>query len=104
MVRYIARSVRFYRDTIGMTLTMTMSPPREASWLGETDDASFTTLAWYDCQFMFQTVASLAEELAEFDPDHTTLPSGTVYFHGLQPDTVRHRVAPDRIKLKRHQS
>ena len=34
-VRDIARSVLFYGDTIGMALTMTVSPTREVGWPGE---------------------------------------------------------------------
>ena len=93
-VRDIARSVRFYRDTIGMTLTMTVSPEREVGWPGEIEGASFATLEWDDCQLMLQTVASLADELEVFEPDHTPIPSGTIYFRGLHPDTVRDRVVP----------
>ena len=93
-VRDIARSVRFYRDTIGMRLMMTVSPAREIGWTGEIDGASFSKLEWEDCQLMLQTVASLAEELAAFGPNHTPVPSGTVCFRGLHPDTVRDRVAP----------
>ena len=93
-VRDIARSVQFYRDTIGMTLTMTVSPEREVGWPGEIEGASCATLEWDDCQLMLQTVASLADELEVFEPDHTPIPSGTIYFRGLHPDTVRDRVVP----------
>ena len=93
-VRDIARSVRFYRDTIGMTLTMTVSPTREVGWPGELDGASFATLEWDDCQLMLQTVASLADELTVFEPDHAPMPSRTIYFRGLHPDSARDRVVP----------
>ena len=93
-VRDIARSARFYRDTIGMTLTMTLSPAREVGRPGEIDSASFPTLEWDDCQLMPQTVTSLVDELAVFEADHTPIPSGTFYFRGLHPDTMRDRVVP----------
>lgn len=69
MVRDIARSVRYYRDTIGMRLTMTASPARQIRWPGEIDGASFAMLEWNDRQLMLQTVASLAGELDVFGPD-----------------------------------
>ena len=56
-VRNTARSVRFYRDTIGMALAMIVWPLREVGWPGEIDGASFAMLMWDDCQLMLQTAA-----------------------------------------------
>ena len=92
-VRDIARSVQFYRDTIGMTLTMTVSPEREVGWPGEIEGASCATLEWDDCQLMLQTVASLADELEVFEPDHTPIPSGN---HLLPRPAPRYRAGPSR--------
>ena len=103
-VRNIARSVQFYRNTIGMALAMTVSPPREAGSPGEIDGASFAMLKWDDCQLMLQTVASLAEELTVFRPDHTPVPFGTVFFRGLNSNSMRDRVAPADIAKGPHRS
>ena len=83
MVSDMARSVRFYRDILGMTLTMTVSPEREVGWPGEASGAAFAVLEWDGAQLMLQTVESLAGELAVFAPDHAPAPSGTIYFRGL---------------------
>ena len=99
MVRDIARSVTFYRDAMAMTLTMTVSPAREVGWPGETNGASFAMLEWDNSQLMLQTFADLAEEPAVFGPDHTPVPSGSIYSRGLHPNTVRDRVTtPDIVK------
>ena len=97
MVSDMARSVRFYRDILGMTLTMTVSPEREVGWPGEEGGAAFAVLEWEGAQLMLQTVGSLAGELAVFAPDHTPTPSGTIYFRGLHPGSVRDRVAAEDI-------
>ena len=97
MVSDMARSVRFYRDILGMTLTMTVSPERAVGWPGEASDAAFAVLEWSGAQLMLQTVESLAGELAEFAPDHAPAPSGTIYFRGLHPESVRDRVADEDV-------
>ena len=97
MVSDMARSVRFYRDILGMTLTMTVSPEREVGWPGEPSGATFAVLEWDEAQLMLQTVESLAGELAVFAPDHVPAPSGTIYFRGLHPESVRDRVAAEDV-------
>ena len=97
MVSDMARSVRFYRDTLGMTLIMTVSPEREVGWPGEASGAAFSVLEWDGAQLMLQTVESLAGELAVFAPDHAPAPSGTIYFRGLHPGSVRDRVAAEDV-------
>ena len=97
MVSDMARSVRFYRDILGMTLTMTVSPEREVGWPGEAGGAAFAVLEWDGAQLMLQTVDSLAGELAVFAPDHALAPSGTIYFRGLHPGSVRDRVTEEDV-------
>ena len=41
MVSDMGRTVRFYRDILGMTLTMKVSPERDIGWPGETSGAAF---------------------------------------------------------------
>ena len=97
MVSDMARSVRFYRDTLGMTLIMTVSPEREVGWPGEASGAAFSVLEWDGAQLMLQTVESLAGELAVFAPDHAPVASGTIYFRGLHPGSVWERVAEENV-------
>ena len=97
MVSDMARSVRFYRDILGMTLTMTVSPEREVGWPGDASGAAFALLEWDGAQLMLQTVESLAGELSVFAPDHAPAPSGTIYFRGLHPGGVRDRVAEEDV-------
>ena len=97
MVSDMVRSVRFYRDILGMTLTMTVSPEREVGWPGDKSDAAFAVLEWDGAQLMLQTVESLTGELAVFAPDHAPAPSGTIYFRRLHPGSVHSRVAAEDI-------
>lgn len=85
MFRDIARSDRFCRDTIGMTLTMTVSPAREVGWSGDIHGGSLAMLEWDDSQIMLKTVASFTEDLGVFRLHHTPVPSGTIYFQCLRP-------------------
>ena len=69
-VRDIANYVRFYRETLGMKMTMAVSPTREVGWPGEPDRAAFAMLEWDGSQLLLQTVASMAEELPLFESEH----------------------------------
>ena len=97
MVSDMARSVRFYRDTLGMTLTMTVSPDREVGWPGDVGGAAFAVLEWDGAKLMLQTVESLAGELPVFGAEHRPVPSGTIYFRGMHPDSVRDRVGDEEV-------
>ena len=97
MVSDMARSVRFYRDTLGMTLTTTVSPDRDVGWPGDVGGAAFAVLEWDGAQLMLQTVESLAGELSVFPPDHRPVPSGTIYFRGMHPSSVRDRVGDEQV-------
>ena len=97
MVSDMARSVRFHRDILGMTLIMTVSPEREVGWPGEPTGAAFAVLEWDGAQLMLQTVESLSGELSVFAPDHAPAPSATIYFRGLHPGSVQDRVAAEDV-------
>ena len=97
MVSEMDRSIRFYRDTLGMTLAMTVSPGREVEWPGDGKGAAFALLEWEGAQLMLQTVASLSAELPVFRAGQAPAPSGTIYFRGLHPDRVLNRLAPGEI-------
>ena len=85
IVSDMACSVRFCRDILGMTPTMTVSPEREVDWPGEASGAAFAVLEGDGAQLMLQTVEGLVGELAVFAPDHAPAPSGTIYFRGAAP-------------------
>ena len=78
MVSDMARSVRYYRDTLGMTLTMTVSPERDIGWPGDAGAAAFAVLEWDGVHLMLETVSSLAGELPVDAFDHRSSPSGTI--------------------------
>ena len=97
MVSDMARSVRFYRDTLGMTLTMTVSPERDVGWPGDVGGAAFAVLEWDGAQLMLQTVESLAGELSVSAAGRGPAPSGTIYFRGMHPSSVRDRVGDEQV-------
>ena len=100
MVTDMRRSIAFYRDTLGMKLTMTVSPNRDVKMDDDTGDgaeAAFATLEWRGDQIMLQTVASLAEDVPAFAPDQEPSPGGTIYIRGFHPDTIKDRVALEQV-------
>jgi len=97
MVTDMCHSITFYRDILGMTLTMAISPQREMLSDNDGNGVAFAILEWEDSQLMLQTVASLSEELPVFDATQRPTPSGTIYFRGLNPTAVLDRVTEDQI-------
>ena len=77
-------SLREIADTLGTTLTVTVSPERDVGWPGEESEAAFAALEWDGDQLILHRVARLAGELLVFDPEHTPAPTGTIYFRFLQ--------------------
>lgn len=92
MVVDLKRSVAFYRDVLGMTLLFVVGPYRQT--VMDADGGVFATLEWEGGQLMLQTVESLAEELSVFSARQSPGPGGTIYFRGLDPETVLPRL-PD---------
>ena len=99
MVTDMARSIAFYRDVIGMTVTMMISANRQMLADGDGADAVFATLDWNGHQLMLQTVDSLAGELPVFTAGQIPAAGGTIYLRGLHPNTVAGRV-PDAAVVK----
>ena len=97
MVTDMARSVAFYRDIVGMTLSMAVMPDRAIASDRDGEGAVFATLEWEGSQLMLQTVESLAQDVPDFDPGQTPSPGGTIYFRGLHPDAVKDRISPDLV-------
>ena len=89
MVTDMARAVAFYRDKLGMTVTMSVSAGRDIRQDGSVaDDTAFAILTWDGAELMLQTAASLAEDVPGFAADQVPMPAGTVYFRGYAPDAV----------------
>lgn len=98
LVTDMSRSIVFYRDRLGMKLSMIVTAEREARFDGSTEGAVFATLEWKDATLMLQTAASLAEDLPElFDAAQAATPSGTTYFRGFDPDGVAEGLPADSI-------
>ena len=93
-VRDAASSVRFCRDTIGMTSTVTVSPTREVGWPSEIDGTSFAMLEWDDCQLHSPDGCEPLRPHSHAFRNHL-LPR-------LEPNTVRDRIAPEYV-VKGHQ-
>ncbi len=99
MVTDIARSIAFYRDVLGMKVSMTVMPNREVHTGPDSDGAgaAFATLEWQGSQLMLQTVASLAADVPSFSAEQQPTPGGTVYVRGLHPDAIIDRVPKEHI-------
>ena len=97
MVTDMERAIAFYRDVIGMTVTMTLSADQQMLSGNSAEGAVFATLEWNGAQLMLQSNASLAAELPVFAADQTPVPGGTIYFRGLHPDAVSDRIDADQI-------
>ena len=95
MVSDMRAAIAFYRDLLGMTVTMMLTPDRSMHTDGDGQDAYFATLEWQGSQLMLQTRQSLAEELPGFDAPPS--PAGTVYFRGFAPDAIADRVGAGQI-------
>lgn len=97
MVADMARSLGFYRDVLGMTLTVGVTADLQMVMDPADPAIVFAVLEWNGAQLMLQTVASMAAELPVFDPQQVPAPAGTIYFRDLDPDAVVGRVPADRI-------
>jgi len=97
MVTEMTRSIAFYRDVIGMTVTMMMSTDRHMLEPGQEAAAIFTLLDCEAGQLMLQTNESLAGELSVFQPDQRPAPAGTIYFRGMEPEPVHERADPEHV-------
>ncbi|MEM7022398.1 MAG: VOC family protein [Pseudomonadota bacterium] len=95
MVSDMRAAIAFYRDLLGMTVTMMLMPDRSMQTDGDGQDAYFATLEWQGSQLMLQTRQSLAEELPGFDTPPS--PAGTVYFRGFAPDAIADRVSAGQV-------
>jgi catechol 2,3-dioxygenase-like lactoylglutathione lyase family enzyme len=97
MVTDMARSIAFYRDVIGMDITMMISADHDMLEPGQVGSAVFALLECSAGQMMLQTNESLADELPVFQPDQCPAPAGTIYFRSLDPDLVHTRAAAEQV-------
>jgi catechol 2,3-dioxygenase-like lactoylglutathione lyase family enzyme len=97
MVSDMRRSVAFYRDVLGLQPSVMVAADRTVLPEDDGSNAVFTTLEWNGAQLMLQTAPSLAEELDIIGPDQRPTASGTIYFRGLDPETVLGKVAAEQI-------
>lgn len=97
MVTDMARSIAFYRDVIGMDVSMMISADRTMLEPDQSSRAVFALLACDSGQLMLQTTESLASELPDFRPDQIPTPAGTIYFRGLDPDLVHTRADAQQV-------
>jgi len=99
MVTDMPASLHFYRDLLGMTVTMMISDDRQMLSLEDEKLAVFATLELDESQLMLQTVDSLSKELEIFNVGSQPAPSGTLYFRGLHPDKIRTQI-PENLIIK----
>jgi len=85
MVTDMVRSIGFYRDVLGMTVTMMVSQEKQVLTEGDGEGVIFATLDWTGSQLMLQTVGSLAEELPVFNVESKPARSG--WIHSLRRDS-----------------
>ena len=93
MVTDMSRALSFYRDLLGLEVTMTVDANRNTSTDGSTSGAVFAILAWEGDQLMLQTAGSLADDLpGVLASEPPSKPAATVYLRGFHPDRVQGRV------------
>ena len=86
MVTDMTASLAFYKDILGMAVTMMISDDRQMLSSNKDKSAVFATLELDGSQLMLQTVDSLSKELEVFTKSSQPAPSGTIYFRNLHPD------------------
>ena len=99
IVADVARSMTFYRDLLGMTVSMSVDADKNYSPDGLLDGAIFAALDWDGAQVMLQTRDSIAAEMPEFETPHSGGPMGTIFFRGYDPASVADRV-PSEFHVK----
>ncbi len=98
VVADVARSVAFYRATLGFSLETSVAA--EQSYVQGDDcieNPVFAIVSWADGQLMLQTAASLAGDVPgvpEFATPHLT---GAIYLRGFDPDAVAAKLNDDAI-------
>ena len=99
LVADMDRSIAFYRDLLGMEVTMSVDAEQGYSE-GELRPGSiFAGLQWQGAQIMLQTRESLAAELVEVEVGAPGGVWGTVFIRGYDPDPIVDR-APSEARVK----
>jgi catechol 2,3-dioxygenase-like lactoylglutathione lyase family enzyme len=94
MATDVERSVAFYRDVLGFSVSFTVTADRETRFDGTATGAVFAILEWDGAQLMLQDAKSLAEELPAFEAGLPKAPGGAIYLQGLDPDAIAEAVDP----------
>lgn len=89
MVSDVARSIAFYRDTLGFEVAMSVAADKSFSAGADiVENPVFAVVTWDTAEIMLQSVESLASELSVFTADQVPQPGGTIYLRGYDPDTL----------------
>ena len=97
LVADMDRSIAFYRDLLGMEVTMSVDAEQGYSE-GELRPGSiFAGLQWQGAQIMLQTRDSLREELTEVEVGAPGGIWGTVFIRGYDPSEVAAEAAPEAV-------
>lgn len=98
VVADVARSVAFYRETLGFSLETSVAADQSYVQGDDCiDNPVFAIVSWAEGQLMLQTAASLAGDVPgvpEFATPHLT---GAIYLRGLDPDAVATKLNDDAI-------
>ena len=86
------RSIAFYRDLLGMQVTMSVDADQGYSANALRENSVFAAVEWDGAQLMLQTRPSIAAELPEFGEEAPATHWGTVFFRGYDPANVADRV------------
>ena len=88
----LARSLTFYTDVLGMTVTMTVDAAQNFAHGEILPEAVFATLDLDGSMLMLQQVESLAAEVPGVARERPVARNSTVYFRGSDPDVVATRL------------
>lgn len=91
----VERSIAFYRDVLGMRVTMTVDANQNYSMEEPVEKPVFAVLDLEGATLMVQEVGNLAGELPGFPRAVPEQPTGTIYFRMHDPDAVAARARGD---------
>ena len=99
LVADMDRSIAFYRDLLGMEVTMSVDADQGYSEGALRPGSVFAGLQWNGAQLMLQTRERLARELTEVPVGPPGGVWGTVFIRGYDPTHLASRV-PDGARVK----
>ncbi|MDE0307477.1 MAG: VOC family protein [Albidovulum sp.] len=90
----LSRSIEFYRRVLEFEVVFIIDKDKDA--VEDPERGVFAMIARDGQNLMLQTCESLKEELPIFEGRNPT-PGGTIYFRGIDPQTIARRVESDVI-------